>query len=230
MHKYLIILLFIISCKDVNINNESISKEEKIVLSKKLDSIKNIIKEGDIIFRGGTDIESAIIKDFSYNDKLFSHCGIVLKKDNKLMVTHILGGTTNPSGAILSQTANDFFSYPDNESAGVYKTDLDSEQIEKLSKYIDSVKQKKVTFDLKFDLLDKSKLYCSEFVIDAIQYAKNNNAIFPITSFYLKNTKYFAVTNKGDSFLFYPLDVFQHNTLLKEKAIFYFPNYRKQNP
>ncbi len=230
MYKYLNLIVFIFSCKSFANENEYVSNTDKMVVAQKLDSIKTIIKEGDIIFRGGTDIESAIIRDFSYNDKLFSHCGIVLKDHNKLVVTHILGGASNPNSSILSQSIDVFFTYPDNESAGVYKTDLDSMEIEKLNKYIDSVKKANVTFDLKFDLLDKSKLYCSEFVIDAIQYAKNNNTVFPITSFYLKNTKYFAVTNKGDSFLFYPLDVFQHNKLLKEKAIFYFPNYRKQNP
>jgi hypothetical protein len=192
-----------------------------------LDSIQKTIKEGQIIFRGGNDIESSIIKEFSTKDKLFSHCGIILKQENKLVITHILGGSTNPNGNILSQSVEDFFIYPDNESAGIYDINLNPSELKRLYRYIDTIKKQNISFDLKFNLLDKSKLYCSEFIIDAINYAKNNNKIFPYSIFNLKNTKYFAAANKGDSFLFYPIDAFQHNKSLKEKAIFYFPNYKK---
>ncbi len=223
--KYLIIVLFLMGCFN-KVKNKREGLKDKIFITQ-IDSLKSIIKEGDIIFRGGTDIESAIIRDFSYNDKLFSHCGIILKQNDKSVVTHILGGTTNPDGNILSQTVDDFFAYPDNESAGVYKIALDSIEMKRVYQFVDSVKKRNITFDLKFNLLDKSKLYCNEFIIDALNFAKNNKPIFPHTSFYLKNTKYFAVSNKGDSFLFYPIDAFQHNKILTEKAIFYFPNYTK---
>jgi hypothetical protein len=68
--------------------------KDKILQAKQVDSIYNIMTEGDIVFRSGTDIESSVIKDFSNIDKLFSHCGIILRRANKLEVTHILGGTT----------------------------------------------------------------------------------------------------------------------------------------
>jgi hypothetical protein len=220
-----VIIILISSCETKTKLSEKTKLSPKFI--SQLDSIKKNIKEGQIIFRGGTDIESAIIRDFSYEDKLFSHCAIILKQENKLVVTHILGGSTNPEGNILSQSVEDFFIYPDNESAGIYDINLNNKELERIYQYVDAIKKEKITFDLKFNLLDKSKLYCSEFIINALQFAKNTEKIFPHTTFNLKNTKYFSIANKGDSFLFYPIDIFQHNKLLKEKFIFYFPNFRK---
>ncbi len=249
MLKYCIAAFFIISCKshatnkgstvnkiiavaniatpnqqtDIENNKEGIIKIAKVKLQ--IDSIKNAAAEGDIIFRGGTDIESNIIRDFSNADKLFSHCGIILKNDGGLGITHILGGTTNPDGGILTQPVEDFLLYPDNESAGIYSIALSAKQLYKLYHFIDSVQKQKVTFDLHFNLFTKQQLYCTELVIDALSYARGNKNLFSATKFNLKNTKYFFLNNDGHNFLFYPIDVFQHNRLLKPKGVFYFPNY-----
>ena len=227
MRNYIAVLLIITAChtksKSVTLQNKVKSNTN---ITSIIDSIRSIINEGDIIFRGGTDIESAIIREFSYKDKLFSHCGIVTKQNDTLFITHILGGTTNPAGKILNQSVSDFFKYPDNECAGVYDINITKNELALLCKYINSLKAKNITFDLKFNLLDKSKLYCSEFLIDGLKYAMPNTK-FPHTSYYLKNTKYQSVANKGDSFLFYPIDKLQHHPHLKQKAIFYFPNFNK---
>ena len=218
-------------CSRPLITNE-IKLAEKIdtgtPIKQQIDFINNIAAEGDIIFRGGTDIESNIIRDFSYQDKLFSHSGILIKEGNKLMVTHILGGSTNPQGSILSQPIQQFLSYPDNESAGIYTTGLSKQELIKVSAFLDSLKKINVTFDLRFNLFTKQQLYCTEVLIDALCFAKKNNKLFLPTSFNLKNTKYFFLANKGNEFLFYPIDVFQHHRFLKKKAIFYFPNYEKR--
>lgn len=203
--------------------------DKDIVLHAVVDSIKHLVKEGDIVFRGGTDIESNIIRDFSYYDKLFSHCGICIKLDTSLGIAHMLGGESNLEGGLLYSSIEDFFRYPENESAGIYEMNLTKGEITRLRSYIDSLKKKNIDFDLKFNLFTKDKLYCTEMVIDAINSIKRKSQMFPYTKYYLKNTKYFFLTNKSDSFLFYPIDVFQHNYQLKEKKIFYFPNFQGVN-
>jgi len=210
------------------LNEAAKVKQEWMSNELQIDSINNIAKEGDIIFRGGTDIESNIIRDFSYKDKLFSHCGIILKTPNGLQVSHILGGVTNIEGSLLSQPIEDFLSYPENESAGIYATNLTSIELSNIAFFLDSLKKANVSFDLKFNLFTKNQLYCTEIIIDALRFAKGNNQLFPSTSFNLKNTKYFFLANKSDEFLFYPIDDFQHSKALKEKGIFYFPNYEKR--
>lgn len=157
---------------------------------------------------------------------MFSHCGILLKNRGKLVVTHILGGTTNPDGSILSQPLEDFLSYPDNESAGVYAVKLSEKQLYKLYHFIDSAQKQRVTFDLHFNLFTKQQLYCTELLIDALSFARGKKNLYYPTSFNLKNTKYFFLNNDGDYFSFYPVDKFQHHQSLNLKAVFRFPNYQ----
>jgi len=231
MDRYIIAILILAGCNRASSNNQNNLPEEKEkirVNQKQIDSIKCIVKEGDIILRGGTDIESNIIRDFSYEDKSFSHCGIILKSGDRLKVTHILGGISNIEGGILNQTMEDFLSYPDNESAGIYKTKLNNIELNRIYYFFDSIKSAGVSFDLKFNLFTKKELYCTEVVIDALSFAKRNSHLFSYTSFNLKNTKYFFLANKGDEFLFYPIDQFQHSKALKQKGLFYFPNYQKR--
>jgi hypothetical protein len=221
------ILILYWSCSDIN---NPINSKEFNIYSKKIDSVLFIIEEGDIIFRGGTDIESDIIREFSLKDKVFSHCGIVTKSDSTLKITHIIGGITNPSGKVLTEKIEDFISYPENESVAIYKLSLDSKEKVRLQNFIDSIKVSMVVFDLKFNLFTKDKLYCTEFLIDAIAYAKHSksNNLFNPRVYNLKNTKYYFLTNSQSNFVFYPIDMFQQNSLFSEKRRFYFPNYQKK--
>ena len=227
--KYIVAILFLAACSAQQKRNETFGNMIKPVkkatqqILPQIDSIKKLIEEGDIIFRGGTDIESDIIRNFSSKDKMFSHCGIALKNNGVLKITHILGGSTNPDGTILTQAIEDFVAYPDNESAGVYKSNLSANELGKLHFFIDSLKKTGVLFDLKFDLFTKDKLYCTEMVIDALQYAKKTTALFKPTIFKLKKTKYEFIANAGDNFYFYPIDVFQKQ--LTAKQVIKYPNY-----
>ena len=226
--KYLILVFFLTACSarqkttDIFGNGIKAAKNENYQILSQLDSIKKLMAEGDIVFRGGTDIESDIIRNFSGKDKMFSHCGILLKNNGVLKINHILGGSTNPGGSILTQALEDFIAYPNNESAGVYKANLSVNELSKLHFFIDSIKKVGILFDLRFDLFTRDKLYCTEMVIDALRYAKNDTSLFKPTIFNLKNTKYQFIANAGDNFYFYPIDVFQKQ--LVAKAIFRFPN------
>lgn len=188
-----------------------------------IDSAKYLMQAGDIIFRGGTDIESAVIREFSKTDKLFSHCGILLIDNDSLKVHHILGGKDNPKGSVIIESLDSFTVYPQNENMGIYRTNLSMIEINAVKFFIDSVKSKKVIFDIKFDNKSKEKLYCTELVIDALLYATKNKMIFNDTSFYVRNTKYHFLINNKDSFTFFPIDQFQHSAYLTKVKDFIFP-------
>ncbi len=223
-----ILLLFIIPISSCNTQDEmpslNINAENNKQANFQIDSLQQLLQEGDIVFRGGTDIKSDIIREFSEYDKTFTHCGIVLKENNSLKVTHILGGVTNPSGSIITESLSSFISFPQNECAGVYASHLNTAQCDLIIHFIDSLKAQKITFDLKFNLFTKDKLYCTELLADAVLYATNKKIIQP-TSYNLKNTKYFFLNNKGDEFLYYPIDKFQQR--LTKKKICYFPNCKE---
>ncbi len=193
-----------------------------------LDSITKIIKEGDIIFRGGTDIESNIIKQFSLKDKTFSHCGIAIKKREQLYIVHILGGVDNMNGSIMEQSVDSFINYPQNESLGIYTANLKSEQIHLLKHFLDSVQIKKVSFDIKFNFKTKDKLYCTELLIDALKFVSKNSFYFNPSQFTVQGTKWQFLANDDGKFIFYPIDIFQHSKFLKGKKVFYFPIFNKE--
>ncbi len=234
--KCLLVLLLLYTCRSNNspitdsaiIINDSLPKidnDQKVKLQ--VESIKNILSEGDIIFRGGIDVESNIIREFSGTNKMFSHCGIILKYGGELLVTHILGGTTNPSGTILHQPINDFLSFPENESAGVYSLDISKNELAKVYAFIAAAEKAGITFDLHFDLFSKQRLYCTEFIIDALCQVKKYKGKFAATTYQLKNTKYFFLHNKKEDFVFYPIDKFQESKYLKKKGVFIFPNFQQ---
>lgn len=232
MRTYLFIaFICLLSCKEVKKANTEFTDKYKpdadssFVIKNITDSIEAITKEGNIVFRGGTDVESNIIRDFSYTDKLFSHCGIALNTDSGMVVAHMLGGTDNPDGGILFQKIKTFLRYPDNESGGIYELNITKQEIDKFHLYADSIKNNKIGFDIKFDLFTKNMLYCTEMLADGLSLVKNEKDFIKPTAFNLKNTKYFFLANSKDSFLFYPIDKFQHNKLLTEKKIFHFPNF-----
>ncbi len=190
--------------------------------TRRIDSIKQIVQETDIVFRGGTDIESETIREFSEQDKLFSHCGIVVFKDSALVVAHMIGGISNPAGGIRFEPLKQFLSYPNNKSAGVYGTNFSAAETARLYAEIDSIKAKGIGFDLKFNLFTKDNLYCTELLIDVIHQSKKNNTLFAAKKYNLRKTKYSFLANKGSYFFFYPIDAFQHSNSLILKKIFIF--------
>lgn len=224
------LILVLYSCKISSREEEIAStryENRRDVFKRQMDSIKLLVKPGDIIFRGGTDIESDIIRSFSRKDNSFSHCGIMLITDSGLRVAHILGGRTNISGNILFQSVEDFFSYPNNEAAGLYTMNLTTLEVESAKLFVDSVDRDGISFDIKFNLFTKDKLYWTELLVDAISYAKKDTNLFSPVRFNLQNTKYRFLSNDGNHFLFYPIDEFQLNKYLLKKATFYFPNYNE---
>jgi hypothetical protein len=191
-----------------------------------LDSIKRIAKAGDLIVRGGTDIESAVIREFSLQDKLFSHAGIVLKENNNLLVFHILGGISNKANsAILAEPLDTFLFYPQNNSAGIYSSKLTSLQIDSVYHFIDSLRKEKTTFDIKFNLFTPASKYCTELLADAMKYATQGRKQFAPASYSVYNTKYQFLANFKDSFIYFPLDKFHLDSFFSKKAHFLFPNY-----
>lgn len=215
----LFLLLIIICCKHKN-NSRGLYPK---IFAAQLDSIKNSLQQGDIVFRAGTDIESETIRKFSNVDKTFSHSGIVLKDKAGLKIYHILGGITNLDGSILYQSIDSFINYPQNIAVGIYSTNLSTLQMDSVNFFIDSVINKKIKFDLKFDLYTKDKLYCTELLVDALEYATQKKYFFNTTSYLVKNSKYQLLMNYKDSFKYYPIDQFQHSKFFTLKKQFNFP-------
>ncbi len=221
MIKYILMLFCFASCM-ASISEKRVDILPKLYIAQ-IDSAKHLMQAGDIIFRGGTDIESAVIREFSKTDKMFSHSGILLFDKGSLKVHHILGGKDNSKGSIIIEPLDSFVVYPQNENMGIYRPSLSTSEIRIIKIFIDSLKSKNVIFDIKFDNKSKDKLYCTELLADALVYATKNKLQFDETSFYVKNTKYHFLINNKDSFTFFPIDQFQHSKYFTKVITFDFP-------
>lgn len=142
------------------------------------DSIKNQLelKSGDIIFRK----ESNILSDmFSNIDKsAYSHIGIVLKKDEKILIYHMEADDKNDDLKI--QTIQEFTKIA--KKIAIYRS-KDSFDEQKLIELLDNYEKNQIKFDYTFTL-DNDTLYCTEFINDIYFKLINKNIYTYLFDFY----------------------------------------------
>ena len=130
----------------------------KPVVLIKEDAFYGILKDGDIICRLGDRLWSQIFKDFSTDDKRFSHIGIIHINNNRITVIHAEGTTKPGKDFVKEEPLDDFLKVA--RTIGIYRImNLDENEISSVAmEYIG------VPFDWKFDLSDASELYCTELL------------------------------------------------------------------
>jgi len=168
----------------------------KPVVLIKEDAFYGILKDGDIICRLGDRLWSQIFKDFSIDDKRFSHIGIIRIKNDRITVIHAEGTTKPGKDFVKEELLNDFLKVA--ITIGIYRMiDFDGNKIsDSAMEYIN------VPFDWKFDMSDASELYCTELLYIILKrlkpkfefnttYVKElGKDIIPIDS--ISNSEYFS--------------------------------------
>jgi len=124
----------------------------------KEDAFYGILKDGDVICRLGDRFWSQIFRDFSTDDKRFSHIGIIRIYNDRITVIHAEGTTKPGKDFVKEETLVDFLKVA--VAIGVYRIkDLDGNKISSMAlEYIG------VPFDWKFDMGDATELYCTELL------------------------------------------------------------------
>ncbi len=163
---------------------------------KKIDSIKTLIKNGDVIFRSGMDEVSQAARSMNRRDTSFSHCGLVFIEHDSAFVYHSLGGSYNPSQKLKRELLDSFCSPSENNAFGLYRYNLKKEEAEKLKVVVDGYYKAGLKFDMFFNYESDDVMYCSEFVFKSL-----NKSVNGAYSKYLRlDTLPFAVTT-DDIFL-----------------------------
>lgn len=140
---------------------------EKEYLAKsgeKLDSIKLLVKSGDLILRNGTDDISLATRKFNRKDTSFSHCGIIQIENNVPMVYHAIGGKFNPSQELKREPLDSFSNPLDFDKIAVYRYNLNNHEQDSLLEIINHYYKERIPFDMFFNFETNDRLYCSEFV------------------------------------------------------------------
>lgn len=146
-----------------------------------IDSIKHFVNDGDLIVRTGIDFTSESLRSLNQRDQTYSHCGIAVKKDDKVFVYHALGGDFNPDQKLLLETFERFADPYNNRGIGIYRYDLQPASILSVIKTAEIHYDTPVTFDMDFDTKTDNKMYCAEFVVKTYQTGSGGELQFPLS-------------------------------------------------
>lgn len=124
------------------------------------------LKSGDLIFRSGKGFVSGMMRNTSLRDRTFSHVGLVVFKDGKPMIYHMMDKIENGKSisGLWCESLEDFCSDRENSRVSVYRyADLNQNELQ-LEKEMKSLLAQKPTFDDHFDISSNDELYCTEFI------------------------------------------------------------------
>lgn len=146
------------------------------------DSAIRLLRSGDLVFRLGNDITSAMLSQLNLREKKYSHCGIVIVENGNTYIYHSIGGELNPDQKIKRELPAQWFSPVNNLAIAIARPHLDSSQIKKLADKVHSFYKEEKKFDMEFDLATDDRLYCAEMIYKSVISAAKDSLYFPTTS------------------------------------------------
>ena len=183
------LLLFTIACNNTSTYNHlklthSDSADIRLKNERAFASIekeKPFIQQGDMILRTGNDFTSESLRQLSFKDKTYSHCGIASIENDTLFVYHSLGGEWNPDERLRRDPLELFCNPEENRGFGIFNFKFTLSQISKLDSIVKAWYAAGLMFDMKFDLATNDRMYCAEFVSKAIATATDKQVVFSTT-------------------------------------------------
>jgi len=125
---------------------------------KVIKAVEDRIREGDLVLRCGNDYTSETLRDFSQQEKLYSHSGIALMNDGIMYVYSNMAGDINPDEVMRRDKVDSFLTPSNNVAVGVYRYDITNEELEKLRTIVGDHYTNKLQFDMNFDLSTNNKI------------------------------------------------------------------------
>ena len=195
------LLLFTIACNNSSTYSQLkltsvdsaavILKNERAFAS--IEKVKQMIHQGDMIVRTGNDFTSESLRQLSFTDKTYSHCGIASIENDTIFVYHLLGGEWNPDEKLRRDPLELFCNPEENRGFGIFSFQFTALQINKLDSIVKAWYRTGLMFDMKFDLTTNDRMYCAEFVSKAISMATDNQIIFSTSK--INKFEFVAVDN-----------------------------------
>ena len=126
------------------------------------------LQTGDLVFRAGRGLFSALFRSLGQSDSPYSHVGVVYRRGGSLYVIHAEADDFTGIGSARMDRLADFVS-SDNASSYTFRRPkaLDAPRRDRLARTLLGYVQEAVPFDTDFDLADDRRLYCSELVYKA---------------------------------------------------------------
>lgn len=178
---YFIAIVILASC---NSNNASERAEDDLGIKSADDkrasnlamitAARQTIQNGDLILRTGTDFSSEQVKQFSKKDKTYSHGGIAFHEGDEIYIYHVVPDYYHVKDKVRKETLDSFCNPAQNLGFAVARYRMDSAEVSVFRNYLDEQYQKKIPFDMTFDLTSDDSMYCSEMIKKGLILATNN--------------------------------------------------------
>lgn len=179
--------------KDYNSETRILQKSDPL---KAIAETKNLLQEGDMVFRLNMDGYSQFIKIFSRQDKQFSHAGVVIMEDKNPVVYHMINGDESRESKIIKSSFEEFINPKKNYAFGIYRNDLAENELQALVTQTKQWHNEGIEFDFHFNLQSDDKMYCSEMIAKAITQATNKRIKISTTKLTSKEAIAFAAYSK----------------------------------
>ncbi|MEP6582709.1 MAG: YiiX/YebB-like N1pC/P60 family cysteine hydrolase [Ginsengibacter sp.] len=168
---WLCAICFISCTSSENKTAKPISKQDKV--SKNITALKEKAAAGDLIVRMSDDLISEQIKYLNEYEKIYSHAGIVIIKDNQPFVCNIApNDSTNDTIQIVP--VDSFINPAKNLKCALFRYDLSTAEKASLNTILLNYQAHNLRFDWLYDLDTDNRMYCAELIDKALQKATGN--------------------------------------------------------
>lgn len=179
-------LLAIIACnskkEDPGVVQKRQQEEHYRENLKKLDSLKAMIRNGDLVTRSSDSWDSEQIKEFQQKDKTYTHAGIVKLTGKGAVICHIMAkDSVYKTDYTIYENIDSFLNPRIYTGFGLFRFNLDSSQTTQVVNYMDECYNKKVKFDYLFNNQDDTAMYCTEMISKGISKATGGKITFTVT-------------------------------------------------
>lgn len=198
---YCIFLLALPACTSTSgFKPLQMTKVDSVLLQQKnlqafasIESVRPLIRQGDMITRTGSDFTSESLRQLSFTDKTYSHCGIASIEHDTVFVYHSLGGEWNPDEKLRRDPLELFCNPEENRGFGVFSFNFTARQLKNLDSIVKAWYHNGLMFDMQFDLSTNDRMYCAEFVSKAISQCSGQQIHFSTS--HINNFEFVAVDN-----------------------------------
>ena len=128
-----------------------------------LGEFQNQTKDGDLVLKMGYGSISKIIATQLDEETQLSHCGVIYKKNDSVLIIHSVSGEIGKNDGVQAIDFENFYDDVKPKSLIILRH-KDSSLRSIISAKAKDLLDLKVPFDHDFDLSNSDKLYCSEFV------------------------------------------------------------------
>ncbi len=172
---------FLLSCNGHATQKQKNAQEVQTDKNKYNDGLlkdaKKLIKNGDLLLRGGNDFSSRFVKDINKKDQAYSHGGIAVVKEGEVYVYHIIPDHTQTNDKIRFDKIDSFLVANDNTDFAIARYKIDSSETIDFLNYLQRQYERKVAFDMAFDLRSDDQMYCSEVIAKGLKKATHDRVL-----------------------------------------------------